>query len=42
MPETPDDILRALADPERLAIAGVLARGRREPVARCPRSSTCR
>jgi hypothetical protein len=26
MPETPDDILRALADPERLAIAGVLAR----------------
>jgi hypothetical protein len=27
MPETPDDILRALADPERLAIAGMLARG---------------
>jgi biotin operon repressor len=27
MPETPDDILRALADPERLAIAGLLARG---------------
>ena len=26
MPEAPDDILRALADPERLAIAGVLAR----------------
>ena len=26
MPETPDEILRALADPERLAIAGVLAR----------------
>lgn len=26
MPETPDDILRALADPERLAIAGLLAR----------------
>jgi hypothetical protein len=26
MPETPDDILRALADPERLAIAGSLAR----------------
>jgi hypothetical protein len=26
MPETPDDILRALADPERLAIAGALAR----------------
>jgi hypothetical protein len=26
MPETPDDILRALADPERLAIAGHLAR----------------
>jgi hypothetical protein len=25
MPETPDDILRALADPERLAIAGALA-----------------
>ena len=27
MAETPDDILRALADPERLAIAGALARG---------------
>ena len=27
MPETPDDILRALADPERLAIAGTLAQG---------------
>jgi hypothetical protein len=26
MPESPDDILRALADPERLAIAGSLAR----------------
>ncbi|HUL86403.1 MAG TPA: DUF2087 domain-containing protein [Actinomycetota bacterium] len=26
MPETPDDILRALADPERLSIAGRLAR----------------
>ena len=26
MPETPDAILRALADPERLAIAGHLAR----------------
>jgi biotin operon repressor len=26
MAETPDDILRALADPERLAIAGLLAR----------------
>jgi hypothetical protein len=26
MPETPNDILRALADPERLAIAGSLAR----------------
>jgi hypothetical protein len=26
MPETPDDILRALADPERLSIAGLLAR----------------
>ena len=26
MPETPEDILRALADPERLAIAGALAR----------------
>jgi hypothetical protein len=26
MAETPDDILRALADPERLAIAGFLAR----------------
>ena len=30
MPETPDDILRALADPERLAIAGLLARGSAE------------
>ena len=29
MPEHPDDILRALADPERLAIAGLLARGDR-------------
>ena len=28
MPETPDDILRALADPERLAIAGHLARAK--------------
>jgi hypothetical protein len=27
MTEEPDDILRALADPERLAIAGLLARG---------------
>ena len=27
MPETPDEILRALADPERLAIAGSLASG---------------
>lgn len=27
MPETPNDILRALADPERLAIAGTLTRG---------------
>lgn len=27
MAETPDDILRSLADPERLAIAGRLARG---------------
>jgi hypothetical protein len=27
MAETPDDILRALADPERLAIAGTLAAG---------------
>jgi biotin operon repressor len=27
MPETPDEILRALADPERLAIAGMLAGG---------------
>jgi hypothetical protein len=27
MAEHPDDILRALADPERLAIAGLLARG---------------
>lgn len=26
MAETPDEILRALADPERLAIAGALAR----------------
>jgi len=31
MPESPDDILRALADPERLAIAGLLARGDRSP-----------
>jgi hypothetical protein len=29
MPETPNDILRALADPDRLAIAGLLARGDR-------------
>jgi hypothetical protein len=29
MPETPDDILRALADPERLSIAGALARSDR-------------
>ena len=28
MAETPDEILRALADPERLAIAGLLARSR--------------
>ena len=28
MAETPDEILRALADPERLAIAGLLARTR--------------
>jgi len=27
MSETPDEILRALADPQRLAIAGMLARG---------------
>ena len=27
MAETPDDILRALADPQRLAIAGALAQG---------------
>src|SRR5437867_2475418 len=27
MPETPDEILRALADPQRLAIAGELAQG---------------
>jgi hypothetical protein len=27
MAETPDEILRALADPERLSIAGALARG---------------
>ena len=31
MPEKPDDILRALADPERLAIAGALARGAPRP-----------
>lgn len=31
MPETPDDILRALADPERLAIAGTLAQGDQGP-----------
>ncbi len=29
MPETPDEILRALADPERLTIAGTLARADR-------------
>lgn len=29
MTEEPDDVLRALADPERLAIAGTLARGAR-------------
>lgn len=29
MAETPDEILRALADPERLAIAGALARSER-------------
>lgn len=29
MAETPNDILRALADPERLAISGLLARGPR-------------
>ena len=33
MPETPNDILRALADPERLAISGALARGDRSPSA---------
>jgi hypothetical protein len=33
MPETPDDILRALADPERLAIAGSLARSDAGPAA---------
>lgn len=33
MPETPDHILRALADPERLAIAGSLARGDQAPSA---------
>jgi hypothetical protein len=31
MSETPDDILRALADPERLAIAGALAQGDQGP-----------
>ncbi len=33
MAETPDEILRALADPERLAIAGALAQqpGRPRP-----------
>jgi hypothetical protein len=31
MAETPDDILRALADPERLAIAGSLARSHAGP-----------
>jgi hypothetical protein len=31
MAETPDDILRALADPERLAIAGALVRGEASP-----------
>ncbi len=33
MAETPDDILRALADPERLAIAGSLAREPRSAAA---------
>jgi len=33
MAETPDEILRALADPERLAIAGALARGARTSAA---------
>ena len=31
MAETPDEILRALADPERLAIVGTLALGDRSP-----------
>lgn len=31
MTETPDEILRALADPERLAISGALALGDRSP-----------
>lgn len=33
MAETPDEILRALADPERLAIAGALAQGARTSAA---------
>jgi DNA-binding transcriptional ArsR family regulator len=46
MPETPDDILRALADPERLAIAGHLARsnataGDLAETIRVPRSPGC-
>jgi hypothetical protein len=41
MAETPDDILRALADPERLAIAGHLARSS-DAAARSRRRSTCR
>ncbi len=39
MAETPDDILRALADPDRLAIAGHLARGARRPSSRTPSTS---
>jgi len=31
MPESPDDILRALADPERLSMAGLLARADSSP-----------
>ena len=42
MAETPDEILRALADPERLAIAGALAHADAGPPQRWRRSWNCR
>ena len=43
MAETPDEILRALADPQRLAIAGMLAGGDAPPTSwRPPRASRSR